>query len=210
MAISPLDVTNRITNLAKDLGLIDTLKQKLMKQPDAAADHLAAVMEELQKSFLAFDNEVANYLAITLEPGPDLRADLGVLYSLEGNALWMRTQTAHTRCKKIGAIYVRYLDPWFQRVSGLNESEQQQLKALFKRLAEIDGDLIGMLNPAAAWLSNRASETLDAYESGDLEKARRTIANARREILPTRRALASALGRMRDLEGDFIEVAQIA
>jgi hypothetical protein len=210
MAITPLDVTDRITELAKDLGLIETLKQKLMKQPDAAADHLAAVMEELQKSFLAFDNEVAKYLAITLEPGQDLRADLAVLYSLEGDALRVRVQTAHTRCKKIGAIYLRYLDPWFQRVSGLNASERQELKVLFTTLAHIDGDLIGMLNPATAWLSNQAAQTLDAFESGDVEAAKRTIALARRQILPTRRALASALARMRDLEGDFIEVAAIA
>jgi hypothetical protein len=192
-------------------GELDVL-DRLASVPDrqGRAGDVAAVMEELQKSFLAFDNEVAKFLAVTLDSGQDLRADLAVLYSLEGDALWARVQTAHTRCSKIGAIHIRYLAPWFQRVTGLNASEREQLQRVFDTLGHIDGDLVGMLSPAAVWLGERARETLDAYEAGDVETARRTIAAARREILPTRRALAAALARMRDLEADFIEVAAIA
>jgi hypothetical protein len=210
MELITMQGADKIARLAKDLGLIETLKQKLMKQPDAAADHLAAVLEELQKSLVAFEHEVTNYLAIALDPGPDLRADLTVLYSLEGDALRMRVQAAHTRCAKVGAIYRRYLDPWFQRVSGLNSTERGQLRNLFENLSHIDNELIDMLSPATTWLADVARQTLDAYESGNVELAKKTITTARREILPTRRALVDALDRMRSLERDFIEVAAIA
>lgn len=207
--ISPLDAAQKLAEISKSLGLIDALKQKLVRRPDGAADALAAVMEELQKSLLTFDAEVTNFLAVSLEPGADLRADVATLASLEGAALKARLQTAHTRCAKIGAIYDRYLSPWFQRVTGLNGTDRGRLEQLFLRLRGIDGDLIAMLDPAAQWLADRAKATLDAYDAGDVDAARKIVAAARGEILPTRRALADALVQMRGLEAHFIEAAAI-
>jgi hypothetical protein len=197
------------TQISQQLGLIEAIKQKLVKQPDDASGKLVAVLEELQKSYIAFDGELVRFFAVTLDPGPELRNDMQTLYSLEGQLLWARLNSARGHCGKIENIYEKYLSPWFQRVTELDKSERDDLENLFKELSSVDAVWVRVLNDAAYWLGQRAEEALAAQERSDTKAALNIIAKARRDIAPTRRQLADAMSKMRQLEADFIQVGGV-
>ena len=62
--VSILDVGRKLSLLTKELGLLDAIKRKLMKQPDRAAAKLTTVLQELLKSLLVFESEVVKFLSI--------------------------------------------------------------------------------------------------------------------------------------------------
>ena len=59
--IAILDVGRKLSKLTEELGLLDAIKRKLMKQPDRAAAKLTTVLEELLKSLLVFESEVVRF-----------------------------------------------------------------------------------------------------------------------------------------------------
>lgn len=130
-------------------------------------------------------------------------------HSLEGQALWARMEAARGHCHKIENVYGKYLDPWFQRVTGLDKAERDALSNLFKNLSDSDGQMISLLDRATSWLSERSSQVLDLYESGQVTEANKVISSARSEILPVRKALARTLARLQELEADFISMGNI-
>jgi hypothetical protein len=174
-----------------------------------AATKLAAVLEELQKTFLAYESEVVRFLAITLEPGPKLREDRAALYSLESQALWARIHAARGHCHKIANIHTKYLDPWFQRVTELNKDEREQLAALFASLSNSDSEFLIVFTQAAFWLSEKAKQVLDLFESGQIDQANAVVAAARQEIRPLRDALNNTMAKLRTLESEFIAMSGV-
>jgi ferritin-like metal-binding protein YciE len=205
-----LDAATKLGGIVTSLGMLDSIKKKLVKQPDAAAAKLAAVLEELQKTLLTFESEVVPFLSINLGPGPDFRADLATLYRLEGQSLWARTNAARGHCGKIGNIYDNYLDPWFQRVVGLTDDETGTLSTVFDELKNTDGVMVDLLNKATAWLAAAAQQVTELFEQGKVAEANMAIAKYRVEILPVRRALAKTLGSLFELEADFLAASGVS
>jgi hypothetical protein len=205
-----LESAKGISDLADKLGLIATVKQKLLKNPDAAAAKLSSVLDEIMKSFLAFETEVVEFLAIALEPGAELRGDRATLYELEGQALWARIQASRGHCSKIANLYTNHLNPWFQRVLDLDRSERDGLQALFLDLSNGDGTMVDILNKATWWLGEVSEKVLTHYEVGEIQEANDLVVAARREILPVRRALAHAMAQLQQLESDFVDLSGVS
>ena len=205
-----LESAKGITDLADKLGLISTVKQKLLKNPDAAAAKLSSVLDEILKSFLAFETEVVKFLAITLEPGADLRRDRATLYELESQALWARIQASRGHCSKIANLYANHLNPWFQRVLDLDKTEREGLKALFDDLSNGDGIMVDILNKATWWLGEVSERVLTHFEAGEVQEANELVVAARREILPVRRALARAMALLQQLESEFVGLSGVS
>lgn len=200
----------KLADVVGKLGVLDAVKAKLAQQPDLAATKLAAALAEIEKTILAFESEVTAFLAINLSPGPDYRKDMSILYSLESNALWARTNSARGHCAKIGNIYDTYLDPWFQKVTGLKKSDRDALRTLFMELRHTDNAMMGLLNSATAWLGEAAKEVLERLEDGKLEDANMLIAKSRKDVLPVRRSLSSARIKLGDLQAEFIGMSGVA
>lgn len=205
-----MESATKLTDVTAKLGVIEGIKKKLVKQPDVAAMKLAAVLEELQKTLLAFETEVIRFLSITLGPGPDLRSDRSALYALEGQALWARMQAARGHCGKIENIYKAYLDPWFQRVAELDTAEREALAELFSDLSDSDGQMVGLLDQATWWLGEAANSVLEVFEEGRVEEANAAIAGFRKQVLPVRRALSKTMATLQNLEADFIGMSGVS
>ena len=99
-----------LVEVSDKLGLIHAVKSKLVRQPDPAADHLLAVLEEILKIYLAFEAELARYLSLTLEPA-EIAEERKTLVELEGGQVSARMAGARGHCGKIYNIYRRYLTP---------------------------------------------------------------------------------------------------
>ena len=199
-----MDGTAKLAEMVGKIGVLDIVKKKLARQPDVAAAKLAAVLEELQKTVMLFEVEVVPLLAMSLSPGPELRRDMATLYSLESQSLWSRSGAARGHCHKIGNIYDRFLDPWFQRVTKLNATERGALKELFDELRDADNVMLDLLNRCTGWIADAALQVLDLLEKNQIDEANELLTRFRKDVLPVRRALAEVMHTLRDLEADFI------
>ncbi len=199
--LSPL---KDLVDLSDKLGIIQVVKSKLINQPDPAADHLFAALEEISKIYLALEIELTRYLSLTLEP--DQKAEeRKALIELEGGQITARMSAARGHCSKIFNIYQRYLTPWFQRV--LAPEEQSMMQKLFSDLSVADRGMIDIISKVSMWLEARATETLNLIDADNFQSAKQRVRKAREEVAPARKAISTAMRRIRELEADFIEIS---
>ena len=197
----PFDPTS-LLDLADKLGIIDSVKKKLFRNPDAAADSLATVLDELSKIYSTLESELVRYLGLHFDPAGNLAAERQVLLTLESGQLTARMSQARGHCHKIWNIYQNHLDRWFHQV--LSPQEAADMQRLFEALSYGDSQMELAIHQLAGWLGMIAGETLDLLDEGKLAETQQMIRTARREVLPARQAITQTLARLVSLQGDFI------
>lgn len=196
-----------LVDISDKLGIIQAVKSKLVSQPDPAASHLLAALEEILKIYLAFESELTKYLALTLEPD-ELREERATLLDLEGGKITARMGAARGHCGKIFNIYQRYLSPWLKRV--LNPREEAMMHRLFVDMSQTDSMMLDIIDEISVWLATEAEQTLNLIDAGDIRSAQQRVRTARIQVSPARKAISGAMRRIRDIEADFIEASGAA
>jgi len=197
----PIDPSS-LLDIAARLGLIDSIKAKLFRNPDVAAEKLATVLDEVAKIYLVLESELVRFLSLHFDPAADLVAERQALLTLESGQLLVRMGEARGHCHKIWNIYQNHLDRWFHRV--LSPQEAADMQALFVALGYGDSQMELAIQRLADWLGTTAGETLDLVDSGRLDEAQQRIRAARKEVQQSRQAIAQMLARLVQLQGDFI------
>ena len=191
-----------LLDIADKLGLIDTVKQKLFRNPDAAADKLATVLDELSKIYSTLESELVRYLSLHFDPKGDLAEDRQVLLALESGQLRVRMNESRGHCHKIWNIYQNHLERWFHKV--LSPDEAADMQRLFEALSYGDSQMEMAICQLAEWLEKAASETLNLVDDGKLAEAQQRVRAARKEVLPARQAITQTLARLVLLQADFV------
>jgi hypothetical protein len=191
-----------LVDISDKLGLIQVVKSKLVSQPDPASSKLLAALGEISKIYQTFEEEITRYLSVTLEPD-ELAEEKRILLDLESGKIVARMGSARGHCGKIYNIFNRYLSPWFKRV--LNSDEVSMMEQLFAQMSLTDSLMLDVIDEVSRWLSQEAEATLNLVEQGDLVAAQSRVSEARRQILPARRAISGAMRRIYDIEASFIE-----
>jgi len=195
-----------LIDLADKLGLIQTVKDKLLRQPGEAADKLVAVLEEVSKVFTTIEGELVRYLSLNFDPEAGLSEERAALLTLEGGQLRIRVEEARAHCHKIDNIYRKHLDRWFHRV--LSSDEARAMVDLFERLSNADIMMIGVFEKVTDWLTQEALETLNLVDAKAYDQANVRVISAHKEILPVRQAITNSLVTLRRLQADFILLSQ--
>ena len=195
-----------MVDLADKLDVFQAIKEKLLRQPDAAAERLVVVLEELSKIYIAIESELVDYLSLYFED-EGVKAERVALLRLEGGQISTRIDEARGHCHKIANIYHRFLDPWFQRI--LSRGELDTLRNLFDLLASSDECMVRELDKVAIWLGQQASITLNFVNAKKYSEANNQVCEARKEILPVRQAISKAMSELRRLQADFIGVSGV-
>lgn len=159
-----------LNQIVDRLGLLERLKSKLMKQPDAAHAKLEIVLIEMDKVFAVLSTAIRQYSCLYLHP-PD--RDLVGFERQKADEIWAGQlealryfaagdhrapmRKAHGDCKKITWIYQTYLNPWFARV--LDRDESEELRALFRELDASDSYMVDAIEATAKWLQEEATAT---------------------------------------------------
>jgi len=195
-----------IINLAGKFGVLDQAKNKLMKQPDPAAEKLGEVLKELSKTYQAIDTELTNYLGIWFDANDvkGVAAQRKILISLEGGNVKVRMAESRGHCSKIRSIYERFLSPWFARV--LDDSENRDIKDLFENLTSFDLNIIFAIDELADWLQYRAGTVLDMIGNADYLGANQEIERDRIDVRDARVNLSVILMELFQLQADFINI----
>lgn len=199
---------NSLFDLADRLGVIGMVKSKLLRQPEAAADNLVVVLGELSKIYQACDSELLRYLSLSFDPAGAVVEERAVLLTLEGGQLWTRAGEARGHCHKIWNIYQRDLSRWFHKV--LAPDEAASMEELFKRLSYADSQMDLAISELAKWLTDRAQKTLDLVDAGKLDEANQIVKATRKEVLPTRQAIAKAMNGLLHMQAEFIQASRTA
>ena len=193
---------DQILNLADKLDIIKSLKAKLLRQPQPAADKLVAVLGELSKIYGACDAELLRYLSLSFDPAGNIAEERAVLLTLEGGQLSLRAHEARGHCHKIWNIYEQHLRRWFHEV--LAPDEAAAMQNLFQRLSYGDSQMELAIHELTSWLSREAEETLDLVDAGKLDEANHRIKAARKEVHGIREAISRAMRELLKLQGEFI------
>ena len=196
---------DQILNLADKLGLIETLKAKLLRQPQPAADKLVAVLGELSKIYGACDAELLRYLSLSFDPAGNIADERAVLLTLEGGQLSLRANEARGHCQKIWNIYDHHLRRWFHEV--LAPDEAAAMQELFQRLSYADSQMESAILELTRWLSREAEATLDLVDAGQLDEANRRIKAARKEVQGVREAIVRTMNQFLTLQGEFMAMS---
>jgi hypothetical protein len=194
-----------LVDLADKLGLIQTVKTKLLRQPDAAADSLVVVLGELSKVYGACDAELLRYLSLSFDPAEKNAEERAVLLTLESGQLLTRTAEARGHCHKIWNIYRRDLQRWFSSV--LTPDEAKKMEELFQRLGYADSQMEMAIGKLTHWLTDEAQKTLNLVDAGNQDEANQRIKAARKEVLPVRQAISRAMNGMLQLQAEFIQMS---
>jgi hypothetical protein len=200
----PMFPVKDLVDVSDKLGLIQAVKSKLISQPDPAAAKLLAVLSEILKIYLAFEEELTRYLALTLEPD-ELAEDKATLLELEGGKIVVRMNAARGHCGRIYNIFTRYLSPWFKRV--LLPEEVFMMNTLFTQMSLTDSMMLEAIDNISNWLTAESRATLDLVNQGKIREAQQRISEARRAVLPARREIATAMSRIYEIEADFIQAS---
>jgi hypothetical protein len=203
-----LDIPEKLVGIADKLGIIESVKAKLVSQPDRAATKLVVVLEELLKIYISFESEVVSFLSISVSSEEEAKAARPALFALEAGALRARMSAARGRSGKITNIYQNYLNPWFQRVLG--EGENEEMRQLFREMSHVDSFMVDVINDVTCWLEVESEQVLTFLLNKNFEGVERRLADARRQLLPSRRAIAGAMSQIQQLEAYFITAAQVA
>ena len=191
-----------LIDLVDKLGVIQAVKDKLLRQPDPAADKLVVVLAELSKVYGVIEAELVRYLSLYFDPQQGLHEERTILLTLEGGQLRMRVGEARGHCHKIWNIYEKYLERWFH--DALTPDEASMMKNLFESLIYADSQMLYALDELTKWLSQESQETLSLVDAGKLDEANGRVRAARKEILPARQAISKAMSDLLQLQADFI------
>lgn len=197
-----MPILNDLFDLADKLGIIQSVKNKLLRQPDPAADKLVAVLGELSKVYGACDAELLRFLCLSFDPAGGMAEERAVLLSLEGGQLWTRASESRGHCHKIWNIYENYLHRWFYDILAPNEAAE--MEALFRGLSYADSKMDMAIHELTNWLTTEAQEALDLVDAGRHDEANQRIKAARKVVLPTRQAISKAMSGLLQLQGEFI------
>jgi hypothetical protein len=173
-------------------------------EPDAL-DAMAVVLDEISKLYQLIDTELTRYLSLSFDHPQQVPGDRGVLLSLDGGQISARAMEARGHCEKISRIYLSRLRPWFQ--ARLAPDAIGRVEQAFGILAAGDVDMVYVINLLAKWLSQRASQTLNLVDAGDITAARRMVKDARLDCQGMRQKLASTISTMRDIQAELLLLA---
>ena len=189
-------------DVAAKLNIMKLLKDKLLRQPDPAADKLVVVLAELSKIYGVIDAELVRYLSLYFDPQQGLQEERIVLLTLEGGQIRSRVAEASGHCHKIWNIYSRYLERWFH--DALTPDEAELMNELFSSLSYADSQMLSALDELTRWLSQESTATLSLVDAGKLDEANARVRSARKEIMPARQGISGAMSDLMQLQADFI------
>jgi hypothetical protein len=195
---------DKVIDLADRFGVIDGIKDALLRQPDKANAKLAEVLDELARTVAALDDEMVRYLSLHFHSEESIRHGRTVLLGMEVGQSIIRINELRGHCHKIKNVYDAYLDKWFDRVFSTGSAERNQLATAFAGLGTADDVIIEAMTEVSAWLKTHAEQTLNAVDTDNLIDANMRIRQARLEAKAAREKLIETMGKLRGLQADLI------
>lgn len=199
-----LDVVGATTDVVEKLA---KLKEKLSKNPNAAAAALGAALAEVRRTYLAVDAEVTRFLSRVFDPDAFNPGNQHLLVELDGGAIRVRAHEARGHCARIRGIYQQHLNKWFDKV--FDKAELLIIGEVFDTLQNDDQQSWILLESVATFLAGEARALVDAMLAvpPDEAAARARLRAAYGQLRPMRDKLRALVSQLEALEAEFIEIS---
>jgi hypothetical protein len=196
-----------LLDLEQRFGILESVKGKLISQPDKASEKLTVVMDELYKMYSSLDDAIVSYLSVYFDSPENIAEGRRVLLDLEVGKAMIRINESRGHCHKIRNIYEAYLDKWFSRV--LDSSETAGIRSLFDIWSDYDFNMLNAMFKVNEWLKTKAEDTLNAIENNNIQGANDIVRIARGEVKQTREFLTHAMNQLRVFQAEFIHMSKV-
>ena len=185
----------------KELGVLEAVRNKLVRNPDKAAKHLVDVLQAIEGVYADLQKQILEFSSLGFS-GAELERTRMYLRDLKTGGLEVKIQEANNACRKIKTIYQRYLNPWFQRA--LNRKEQAALSDLFTTMSIVDNKLVDEMEHLSKALRGAGSKLLLSLDSSQgPAKAKKHIASIESQMDHALQSLTTGLVQLKKLQGDF-------
>jgi hypothetical protein len=197
---SALDVSGK-------LGLWGKLLQKLLGDPNKAAQQLAVALWEVRKTLSSLRDTIleVSYLEVEGQEEVDVRRALD---HIESGALFEEIIKGKGSCTKIGNIYDNHLKAWFKKV--LKPEEDEQLRFLFNDLRDSDGWAVDALERILSDAQPLAKEVRQLMEARKMAQARQKVTEFVDEYRPVLSKVSEIVVFMLDLEVTFLKTQKVS
>jgi hypothetical protein len=177
----------QVFDVTKELGLLESIKNRLFGAPSEAQTKLADILAQIHSFYAALNGEVVNYFALEFA-SQEPNAVKKTLLTLTSGEIEARLEMARFHCSKIEPVYRKYLQPLF------HTDEGQALDDYFVyKVLDADAWVVQAITEVATWLAAHAKSTLDLYEQGKLSEAASELRQARSEFAEIQEALRDAM-----------------
>jgi hypothetical protein len=192
--------------ILEKLGVLESVKNKLLNNPDQAAAKMDLVFVELRKAYEALDDTIAIFCAMSFDDSDGRRDALEFLNKARGGKLEIAMLEARGHCDKIRYLYDRYLAGWFNRI--LDKSEQHELEQLFRWLGSGDVTWVDMLRQVAQEIQKFSDQVLTHAEASDFQAAEALRKSLAKDLRNDQDRLTAAFGHMYELKRFFAAIAR--
>jgi hypothetical protein len=201
----PLSVMSQGIEILDKVGILETVRNKLVNNPDAAAKKLARVLVALKRTYQIMDDALVDFNSLSFEDEFARHDALEILNRARGGRLENEMMEARGHCSNITRIYHNYLTGWFSKV--LNHQEQAQIDDLFKSLSFADDTWITMLGTVGSELQRISDDILSHVNAKKYDDARATQQGELKNFQKHQTRLSKGLVDLQKLTQDYSAIA---
>lgn len=191
-------------DVLEKLGILETVRNKLVNNPKPAARHLSAALAEIGKTYAAIDDLLVNISSLAFETEEGRKEAEKFLRELQGGRFRVEVEKAKGHCSKIGRIYDNYLSGWFSEV--LDQREAEEIRWVFSDLAISDQWILRLMEAATDVLPKLADRLLELMAQKDITGAAQLSRDVADRWKKPRRRLAQGMAELWRLQDTFSEL----
>ena len=183
------------------------LKTKIKGNKSAAVGDLNLALDEILKFYTATQDEISNFQSLDLSRSENLSVNKKTLFDIQSGMMGVRIAEAKGSCSKIGRIYDKHLDTWFQKTFGSGSPEYIEIQHVFKQLSAYDFSMIEATKELTRYLDPICDELLKMITGNDMTDAVSFHNETSDELMPVRKEISKVATQMVDLRNDFEDIA---
>lgn len=199
-----MDTLGASLNVLEKIGILETVRNKLVSNPKPAARHLSVALAEIGKTYATLDVLLVNISSLSFDTKEERKEAEKSLRELQGRRFVVEIEQAKGHCAKIGRIYDNYLQGWFSEV--LDQREAEEIRWIFYDLAISDQEILRLMEAASDVLPKLADRILDLMTQRNYTEAAQLSRDVADKWKKPRHRLAQGMAYLWSLQAKFSEL----
>lgn len=211
-----LTLTGTVVGLLKDIGVLDKVKDKLIKRSgDPAFNEISEVLTKIYHFYYNMNDELSILTKLSVANEEDKTQTEEILQiRVKGGALYDKLRQVRLKCGEISTIWsfgfpdknIPPLEKWFESLKKdrtISKKEHKKIEFLFHDLYNGDGDLVRLVDNISYYAEEKADKILPLLESNNIQGAGIEIEKMKTDINEFRKQLSKSSGQLQRMGYEF-------
>ena len=195
-----------LTNVLRDIGVLDKIKSRLFNYPNQATEQLADLLKLIGDSYTTILDACNELMNLSFKDPNELRKAKIFLFNASHSHLGKKIEAARARCGLLEFVYDEYLNGWF---SGLEAEEKKKLEYLFKvTFREFDSDFKDGMLEVENFLKDSATKIFEEVNKGHLNQAEKMVAEISESLNLKMKPFEAATRDLLKLESEYVKLSR--